>query len=75
MNTQVLVSNDFDKIIRCELAKFPTPLQRFDKLEKNTNKIELWVKRDDLISFGFGGNKVRSLEYIVADALKRRAKT
>ena len=71
----MLISNDFDKIHRCELAKFPTPLQRFDQLEKNTNNLELWVKRDDLISFGFGGNKIRSLEYIVADALKRRAKT
>lgn len=75
MNTQVLTSHDFNIFHRCELARFPTPLQRFKKLEKNANSIELWVKRDDLISFGFGGNKIRALEYIVADALKRQSKT
>jgi len=29
----------------------------------------LWVKRDDLTGLGGGGNKVRKLEYLVADAL------
>jgi len=75
MNTQESISNGLNKFLRCELAKFPTPLQRFDRLEKNITNIELWVKRDDLIGFGFGGNKIRALEYIVADALKRRTKT
>jgi len=75
MNTQVVTPNIIDEFHRCELAEFPTPLQRFKNLEKNVNNLELWVKRDDLISFGFGGNKVRALEFIAADALKRRAKT
>ncbi len=75
MNTQVVTPNMVGEFHRCELAEFPTPLQRFKKLEKNANNIELWVKRDDLISFGFGGNKVRTLEFIAADALNRRAKT
>ena len=32
--------------------------------------IDLWFKRDDLTGFGLGGNKVRSLEYLAADAMK-----
>ena len=75
MNMQAFVSNTIDKYPRCEFVKFPTPLQRFSKLDKETNGIKLWIKRDDLISFGFGGNKVRALDYIVADALKRGSKT
>lgn len=75
MNIQTLASNDLCKFDRCEFAQFPTPLQRFKKLEENINNIELWVKRDDLVDFGYGGNKVRSLEYIVADALKNGSKT
>ncbi len=75
MSTLALASGDLPKISRCEFAQFPTPLQRFEKLEKNIHNIELWVKRDDLIEFGYGGNKVRALEYIAADALKRGSKT
>jgi len=33
----------------------------------------LWVKRDDLTAVAGGGNKARKLEYLVADALARRA--
>ena len=33
----------------------------------------LWIKHDELCGFGFGGNKVRGLEFIVADALAQGA--
>ncbi|MEA2753439.1 MAG: D-cysteine desulfhydrase, partial [Myxococcales bacterium] len=36
---------------------------------------ELWVKRDELLGFGFGGNKVRALELFLADALAKGADT
>lgn len=35
----------------------------------------LLVKRDDAISFAFGGNKVRKLQYVVAEALAQGADT
>lgn len=31
--------------------------------------IDLWIKRDDLTGFAFGGNKGRKLEYLMADAM------
>lgn len=34
---------------------------------------EVWLKRDDLTGFGLGGNKVRGLEYLLADARKEGA--
>jgi L-cysteate sulfo-lyase len=35
----------------------------------------LFVKRDDAIPFGFGGNKIRKLEYVVQDAIEAGADT
>src|SRR5437762_1029084 len=35
----------------------------------------LLVKRDDAIPFGFGGNKVRKLEFVLADAQSAGADT
>jgi 1-aminocyclopropane-1-carboxylate deaminase/D-cysteine desulfhydrase-like pyridoxal-dependent ACC family enzyme len=35
----------------------------------------LLVKRDDAIAFGFGGNKVRKMRLVAADALARQADT
>jgi D-cysteine desulfhydrase family pyridoxal phosphate-dependent enzyme len=36
---------------------------------------ELWIKRDDLTGYLGGGNKLRKLEYVFADALARKATT
>ena len=33
----------------------------------------IWCKRDDLIGFGLGGNKIRGLELLAADALSQNA--
>ena len=43
------------------------------KLGRVLGGSEIWCKRDDLIGFGMGGNKIRGLELIVADALIRNA--
>ena len=58
---------------RLELAKLPTPLDRVENLGKSLGNLDLWIKRDDLTGFGFGGNKVRSLEYLAADAMKKNS--
>ncbi|MDF1540644.1 MAG: pyridoxal-phosphate dependent enzyme, partial [Candidatus Thorarchaeota archaeon] len=35
---------------------------------------DLWMKRDDLTSETYGGNKIRKLEFIIAEALKMNKK-
>jgi D-cysteine desulfhydrase len=45
----------------------PTPLERLDRLSEELC-INLYVKRDDVLSLGCGGNKVRKLEYILGKA-------
>jgi D-cysteine desulfhydrase len=37
--------------------------------------VGVWVKRDDFTASGAAGNKIRKLEYLLADALARRATT
>lgn len=46
----------------------PTPLHQLPRLSERLGR-EIWIKRDDLTGAAFGGNKVRKLEYLVADAL------
>lgn len=53
---------------RVELATVPTPLHRADRLSERLGA-DLWFKRDDLTGIGLGGNKIRVLEYLLADAL------
>lgn len=58
---------------RLPLGILPTPLVRASYLQEALACDELWVKRDDLTGFGVAGNKTRPLEYLLGDALARRA--
>ena len=51
---------------------YPTPLHRLSRFSEVIGR-EVWMKRDDLISVGVGGNKIRKLGYLVADALAHGA--
>ena len=50
----------------------PTAIEYLPTLSRELG-IELYIKRDDLTSWGAGGNKLRKLEYLVADALEQGA--
>lgn len=54
-------------IPRTRLIALPTPLDRAERLGRQL-QLDLWFKRDDLMGLGFGGNKLRKLEFILADA-------
>jgi D-cysteine desulfhydrase len=49
------------------LGEFPTPVERLPALD-------IWVKRDDRSGAPYGGNKVRKLEFLLADAVARGAR-
>jgi 1-aminocyclopropane-1-carboxylate deaminase/D-cysteine desulfhydrase-like pyridoxal-dependent ACC family enzyme len=52
-----------------EYGLYPTPLQPMDRLRGALSaRPRLWIKRDDLVGPGFGGNKVRKLEFYLAKA-------
>ncbi len=60
---------------RIELATLPTPLVPAPNLGAAMGIERLYVKRDDLTGFAFGGNKARVLEFLVAAALEQGADT
>ena len=53
---------------RFSLGLFPTPLHRAMRLREDAS---LLLKRDDLTGLATGGNKVRKLEFLMAEALAR----
>jgi D-cysteine desulfhydrase len=55
---------------RVLLANLPTPLVRLTRLERKLGDAQIWLKRDDLTGLELSGNKVRKLEYVLADALR-----
>lgn len=58
---------------RKALIHKPTPLRRLDRLTLELGGPEIWIKREDLTGLAFGGNKSRKLEFIIADALEKKA--
>jgi D-cysteine desulfhydrase len=64
-----------DAIPRLGLMKEPTPLTFVPRLSAAYGGPQLLFKRDDLLPVAFGGNKVRSLDLIVAEALRQGADT
>ncbi len=60
-------------IPRVPLGFWPTPLQEASRLAAAIAGPTLWIKRDDLTGFGFGGNKIRGLEFLMAEALAQQA--
>jgi L-cysteate sulfo-lyase len=51
---------------RLKIGHLPTPLEPMPRLASLLGIKSLWVKRDDCTGLGFGGNKVRKLEFNLA---------
>lgn len=59
---------------RLRLGTLPTPVEPLPRLSARLG-CQLFVKRDDMTGIAFGGNKVRKLEFVLADAVAHGAKT
>ncbi|MEI4472867.1 1-aminocyclopropane-1-carboxylate deaminase/D-cysteine desulfhydrase [Frigidibacter sp. MR17.24] len=62
-----------DDLPRLRLGFLPTPVEDLTTLGAELG-ISLSVKRDDFTGFGGGGNKVRKLEFLMADAVAQGVK-
>jgi L-cysteate sulfo-lyase len=65
----------FSRFPRVRLAHLPTPLEPMDRLSKHLGGPRLWIKRDDCTGLSTGGNKTRKLEFLMGEALARKADT
>lgn len=55
---------------RVGLANIPTPVHRLDGLSEEFG-VDLFIKRDDTTGCAESGNKIRKLEFVVADAIEK----
>jgi L-cysteate sulfo-lyase len=62
-----------EKVSRIRLVNLPTPLEEMPRLTKILKGPRLWIKRDDCTGMAFGGNKERKTEFVMADALNKKA--
>lgn len=57
------------------LSSCPTAVHKLSNFGKCIGYNHIWIKRDDESSDIYGGNKVRKLEFVVADALQKKRNT
>jgi 1-aminocyclopropane-1-carboxylate deaminase len=70
------VSVKLDSFARYPLLFGPSPVHPLERLSAHLGDTRIWAKRDDCNSgLAFGGNKVRKLEYLVAEALAQGCDT
>ena len=50
-----------------------TPFYKLESITSHLNGPEIYIKRDDMSGLGFGGNKIRKLEYLLAEAQSQGA--
>lgn len=62
---------------RISLFDAPTPIQRLERIEAalGLTGARLFVKRDDLMGLGGGGNKLRKLEFLLGAAIDQGCDT
>lgn len=69
------LENALKAVPQVSLAALPTPFMRMENLEKKLNHAGIFIKRDDLTGLGPGGNKLRSLEFLLGEAMAQSADT
>lgn len=60
---------------RVSIGSWPTPVYRAERFAAEMGLSTLFIKREDLSDSECGGNKVRGLEFLIADACRRGATT
>lgn len=66
---------DLIKIPWIEIGNYPSDVEPLTQMGEAHGFSELFIKRDDRVNDLYGGNKVRKLEYLLADAKRRGKKT
>ncbi len=69
-----MIKNQLARFNRLDLISAPTALEKLERLSIWADR-DIYIKRDDTTTLALGGNKVRKLEYLAADALAQGADT
>jgi D-cysteine desulfhydrase family pyridoxal phosphate-dependent enzyme len=65
-----LIENLLKPFPREIISVLPTPFHRLNQLSEIL-KCNLYIKRDDLTGFAFGGNKTRKLDFLIAEMIEK----
>ncbi len=60
---------------RISLARLPTPITQLEKFSRRFDNTTIWVKRDELTGTEVSGNKIRKLEFCIAEAQQQSCDT
>ena len=74
-NLTTKLNTALSSLSRAELLMFPTPIHRLSNAEQKLSHEGIYIKRDDLTGLGPGGKKLRSLEFILGEAVSLGADT
>ncbi|MBD8577626.1 D-cysteine desulfhydrase [Pseudomonas syringae] len=69
-----MLTKQLARFARLDLIGAPTALEKLERLSAWVGR-DIYVKRDDTTALALGGNKVRKLEYLAADAQAQGADT
>lgn len=69
-----MIKQQLDRFDRLDLLGGATALEKLERLSAWLGR-DVYVKRDDTTPLAMGGNKLRKLEYLAADALAQGADT
>jgi len=65
----------FDYPASVDLARRPTPIEPLARISTSLEGPGLFIKRDDFTGVGITGNKVRKLDFLLAEALEQKCDT
>lgn len=55
------------------MANLPTPIEKLERISHQWGGPKIYVKRDDMTGIAMSGNKIRKLEFVIAEAQKQGA--
>jgi len=64
---------DIARFPRVRLGRQSTPLESMENLSRVLGGPRLWIKRDECTGLSTGGKKTRKLEFLMAEAVARKA--
>ncbi len=62
------------KVDKMKTGFLDTPIHKLDNISKDL-RCNIYIKRDDMTGYAFGGNKLRKLDYLIKDALDKGCDT
>ena len=61
------MTKSIESFPRISLGILPTPIHKLENISRLLGR-NIYIKRDDMTGLGLGGNKIRKLEFLLADA-------